>query len=576
MSVSAQYFEKEKALINKVEKAKTDADKINALGDLAEFYYVYRDSKKADSILQKQLLLAEISNDKELIRATLFSEAIDNVNEWSNSETYKKAIVFLDKGLNYAAETGNDDFQAEAHVRKASLYRKKGDHDLALQQITLAFSDIQNTKNDSLKVMVHLEGGNIFLAKGDAVSAYKNYNSAYDVAYGIKNTPLLSKVYHHFADLYQSLNNSELAKQSVLKSFELNKKNKNDDGLLKDYVYLGRITDQKEYVDKVLELAARLNNEQYKLQGKRMLFGYLIAFKKDIPAAFSYLYTNDDLLQSYLNMGKATYYWNIGSLYRYANKVDSAIYYYSLVEPEMKQSFDINVRKSLMKGLADCYLSIGNNPKAIEYYTQAFSIARQQNDYNSLSATSAALSSLYSNSGNYKSAYEYSIQYNNFKDTLNNLAAQRDVVMLEVEREKKRHEKDLADADAHALRVRNLQYMGISIAIAVVLTLLVLTGMFPISTTVVKMSGFVAFICLFEFIILLIDNWLHHLAHGEPLKIWLAKIVIIGILLPLHHYIEHVVVHFLASKRLMKLRDKMSIKNLFPKKKTAPAMAEAE
>jgi len=99
--------------------------------------------------------------------------------------------------------------------------------------------------------------------------------------------------------------------------------------------------------------------------------------------------------------------------------------------------------------------------------------------------------------------------------------------------------------------------------------------MFPVSDTVGKMGGFVAFICLFEFIILLIDNWLHHLAHGEPLKIWLAKIVIIGLLLPLHHYIEHAVVHFLSSKRLMHFKQKLSFKNLLSKKKKAAETSTA-
>ena len=77
------------------------------------------------------------------------------------------------------------------------------------------------------------------------------------------------------------------------------------------------------------------------------------------------------------------------------------------------------------------------------------------------------------------------------------------------------------------------------------------------------MLNFVAFICLFEFIILLIDGWLHDLTHGAPLYVWLAKILIIALLLPLHHTLEHVAIKFLNSKKLMRLRQLFSIKKLF-------------
>ncbi len=575
-SIYSQYFQKEKLLINKIENASSEAGKIKALGALADYYYIYRDDRKADSVLQKQLLLAEVSNDNELIRAALFNDAINNLNQWSSIETFKKALSFLDKGLKYASETGNDDYQAAAHLRKAALYRKKGDPDQALQQATLALSDIHNSKADSLKVMVYLEVGDIFLAKGDAVSAYKNYNAAYDIAYSKKINELQASVYHHFADLYQSLSNKELTKQSLLKSLEINKKFNNESGLLADYVYIARITDEKEYFDKVISLAEKLDNERYKLQGKRLMFAYLFAVRKSSIEAFDYLNKNEDLKQSYLNTGTANYYWTIGNLYRYANKLDSAIRYYSIAEPDMQKSFDLNIRKSVYKGLADCYQLMSQTSKAISYFEQAYAISNQQKDYNNLSSISLSLSQLYSTLRNYKKAFEFGENYNHFKDSLNELAEQRDVVMLEVDREKKRFEQDIADAEAHTLKVRNLQYMGISVVIAFLLSLLILFGMFPVSSTVVKMGGFVAFICLFEFIILLIDNWLHHLTHGEPLKIWLAKIVIIGLLLPMHHYIEHTVVHFLASKKLLRFKQGLSLKRILLKKKAAATTTTLE
>jgi tetratricopeptide (TPR) repeat protein len=574
-TANGQYFQKEKRLADQVEKATSESDKIKALGELAEFYYIYKDDKKGDSVLQKQLLLSEVSHDNELIRSALFNNGIINLNDWSSIETFEKALAFLDKGLQYGMETGNEEYQAAAHLRKAAVYRKRGQYDQALQQVTLALSNIRRVKNDSLSIAVYLELGDVFLAKGDAVPAFKNYNTAYDMAYSKKHVQLLSDTYHHFADLYQSLSNKELKKQSLLKSLELNKKANNEYGLLKDYIGLARLTDEKEYFDKVIFLADKLNIERYKLYGKQLMFAYLMAVKKSSAEALQYLDANQDLRQSYINTGKGSYYWMIGNVYRYSNNIDSALHYYSLAEPEIEQLYDMSIRKAAYKGMADCYEKSLNKEKAVQYYEKAYTLSRQQNDYASLSSISSSLSGLYAQTGNFKKAYDLSKLYVHYQDTLDKMAVQRDVVMLEVERENKQHEQDLADSEAHKLKVRNLQYVGISIAVATILLLLVLSGMFPVSRTTVKMVGFVAFICLFEFITLLIDTWLHDLTHGEPLKIWLCKIVIIALLLPFHHYIEHAAVTFLASRRLMKIKEKISIKRILPKKKAVPALAEA-
>jgi hypothetical protein len=109
-------------------------------------------------------------------------------------------------------------------------------------------------------------------------------------------------------------------------------------------------------------------------------------------------------------------------------------------------------------------------------------------------------------------------------------------------------------------RKRNLQYMAITIAIAAFFFLMVLVGSFPVSRFTIKALSYFAFICLFEFIVLLIDSALHHATHGEPLKIWLVKIFLIALLVPLQHGLEHGLTRFLASRRLVKMRSRLSVR----------------
>jgi hypothetical protein len=96
---------------------------------------------------------------------------------------------------------------------------------------------------------------------------------------------------------------------------------------------------------------------------------------------------------------------------------------------------------------------------------------------------------------------------------------------------------------------------------------MILVGMFPVSRLVIRLVGFFAFICFFEFIIVMIDSYLHHATHGEPLKIWLAKIFIIALLLPLHHFLEHLAVKFLESQKLVRLRQRLSVTKAWQRKK---------
>src|SRR5688572_24406353 len=85
-----QYFSKERELAQKVLLANNDVDKIKALGEQAQFYYIFRADNKGDSVLQKQLLVAEMSNNKDLIFQVLFGDAINNLPTWSSKVAFDK------------------------------------------------------------------------------------------------------------------------------------------------------------------------------------------------------------------------------------------------------------------------------------------------------------------------------------------------------------------------------------------------------------------------------------------------------------------------------------------------------
>ena len=571
----SQYKAEEKRLLEQEARARSATQKIKVLGKLAEIYYIYRADKKADSVLQKQLATAELANDKELILQVLFNNAISHIERWSGKETFDRALSFIDKGLAYAKELGRKDYEVMAYLRKATIYRKRGQHDNAMREITMAYSSSSFSFHDSLKIAIALEMGDISNSRGNTVAAYKNYNNAYDIAYTARNIPWRSQVYHHFADLYQKLGELDLAKKAFSSSLQLNQEHNNKEGLVRDYIGLARITDEKLYIDKAVALADSLQLPKYQLYSKRLMLAYLMVIQKDSKSALSFFNNNPDIVQYYLNQGISNYYHHIGSIYHYSGQADSAIHYYKLSEPEYEKNFDQAVKMYLYKELAECYSMIDENEKARNYYEKALAVGKELNEYGINASILSQLGILYSKAGDYKTAFEMNQEYIFYKDTLQKMSAERDLVILELEREKTRHEKDLAKTIDEANKRTNLQYLAISIAITLVFILIMIMGMFPVSKIWFRIVSFFSFICLFEFIILLIDSWLHHALHEDALKIWMVKIGILAILLPLHHFLEHVMVNFLESQKLIKFRERFSLKNFHRKAKKQVSEPEA-
>lgn len=563
-------------LTQKISEAKSDSDRIVALGNLAEYYYIFRLESKADSILQHQLNIAELTHNKNLIYATLFGKSVLNISPWSSTETFNRALKFIQQGLDFAIEAGRDDYIALAYIRKANLLRKRGEYNSALQQATLAFSAIGDQQLDSIKALLYLELGDIYKDKRNGIDAYNNFTNAISLAEHLQNVPLQSEVYHHLAELYFTIDYRALAKDNILKSLELNTANKNIVGIANDYIDLARFTDEKVFFEKALIMSDSSKSERQILQSKNIMLAYLMVIEKSAPAALAYLQTNRDLNQYYKNQGEATYLYNIGNIYKYSNVADSALHYYKLAEPGFESDFDIRTRRSVYREMAECYILSNQPENAIAYFEKALALAKKIGEFGTISTLTKQLSKLYAQTANYQKAYEYTEAFLRYEDSLKQSLDARNLVLLEVKRDEEKKAKEEAALAAKTLRKKNIQYMAITIAIAVIFLGMILLGMFPISKVTIKILSFFAFICLFEFIVLLIDSFLHDITHGEPLKIWLIKIFLIALLVPIQHFLEHSVAKFLASQKLLALRKQFTLKHWWQTIKKSTSKKEAD
>ena len=557
-------------------KAASDSDKVVALGNLANLYYTYKFNREADSVLHEQLLLADLSDNNNLVLLALFGDAIMNISPSTTSEAFDKTVEFIQKGIRYAKSLNKYEYIALGYCRMANVLRKRGQNDNALTNAQQALGYLPNIKSDSIKAIIYIELGDTYRFKGEAVSAFTNYNSAFDIALKIKSVPLQSVIYHSFSEMYKGLGEMDAAKDELKKSLALDKEYGYGEGMVMDYYDLARLTDEKFYIDKALELSDSLHLYKYNFNTKAMMLAYIEVIEKNSDKALRYLESEPDLKQSYLNVGIANYYRAKGNIYLYSGNADSALHYFKLAEYDFIKKFDQKQNKYLFLEIATCYKNLNDIPNAISYYTRSLELSKKMNDVNFIASTSDSLSSLYDQQGDYQQAFIFSKQAIKYKDSLKNLSKERDIAFLGVDREKRKHEEELLQEEKRLNNKRNIQYMAITIAIAVVFLILLVIGMFAVSKLTIKILGYFFFISLFEFIVLLIDNtFLAHATHNEPLKLWVIKIVLIAMLVPIQHFLEHSLIRFLESRKLLEARTKFSFKKWLQKiKKPAPVVTD--
>ena len=568
----AQFSRKVDSLLAICKNAADDKVKVSACGKLAELYYVYQLDDAGDSMLQIQVRIAELSGDKQLMLKAYFGDAITNITEWRSKESYDKALSFLNKGLASSRSIASDEYLALAHARISNLYRKWGQTDNAFNSANSAFTSALNIENDSVKIVTAIALGDAYKAKNDALPAFKFYTKAYEDAVKINNLPLQSEVNHRFSELYLGLNNTKTSRDYLLKNERQNKESNYTEGLIKDYIDLARVTEEKDYALKAIHLADSLHLDKYTLQAKKIMYGFYAFIIRNADSTFRYINENEELKSFFRNRGEPSYLSTSGFIYQYSGNIDSAILYFQKALHGLDTSFDLKSRQSVYVNLAQCFAKKDRNAEAIVYYQKAYAIANDLKNLGSAASCTKALGELYEKSGDFKNAIVFYKKNVLIKDSLAELSSQRDITLAEINNEKRNHENELAKLAKKKINQRNLQYMAITLLISFLFIVLIVLGMFPLNKLTIKLTSFFVFICLFEFIVLLIDSWLHRVAHGEPLKIWLMKIIIIALLVPCQHYLEHQMVKFIESAKLHKLREKLLEKR--NKRRTAKSAEE--
>jgi len=467
---------------------------------------------------------------------------------------------------------------ALAYANLAQLNNSDGQLEEAFKNANLAYTTALNTDNDSVKVVSAVQLGNIYQKRSDILMAFKTFTNAQNIAILPGNETLLPAVYHAMANLYNKLGQKETAKKYIHQSLAVNKKVKNITGQVTDYIFLAKLnnyTAGKEYLQQAVQLADSLHNVALKIESQKILFSHMMIQEK--PAEMlAYLDGNPELKNVFINTGPDYINWMLAEVYLYGGQQpDSALYYFKKAEQSFNTGYDLTTRKNFISEYAYCYQLLKNIPLAITYYQKLFDLSKVVSDLRGLESCTNELKNLYQQQGDFKQAFSYSLLNEHYKDSVDLLGRERDFALLEIQNVTKQQQREAELAKQAQERKFNLQYMLITIVVATAFVLMIMIGMFKVSAAAIRLMGFLSLIFFFEFIILILDNWIHHATHGEPWKVWLIKIGIISFLLPKNHFLEQKLIHYLLSRHLITVRSRLSLSRLFRKKGKSPPQQDA-
>lgn len=566
------------SLKRNIENAKTKAEKVKWLGVLST-YYMGIDKAASDKYWNEQSNTAEMSRDRKLMIDALFTNARRHLNMGSRLDYLNTATTFSEKALALAKASHLSDYEAWAYILLAEAAVINGKMDPALNYGNLAESIAVSSDNDSLKINSALQLGHIYLRRNERMLAFRSYLRATNKAEEIKSFEFQKNCYYYMSQFYSGLGDLEQAKDYIYKVIALTKKYNKPYDRLNAYNVIGQLygrNNQPEiartFFEQSLALADTLNFPLIKLNTYGAMWNMYLQ-RDRAKEALDFFKTQPEL-QRYMKQAGFDHFINLtyGMAYAEIKKLDSAEYYLKLAEKDFESNSDIYNRHSFYMGMSYFHTLKKDYRKALEYGLKGKSIADAIGSIEMQKNDASRLDSLYQKIGDFERAYFFNKQYQIAKDSLTKLTMDKELALAEVENENRRAQREAALA-AEAQRERhNIQYMGITAAIAAVFILLVMLGIFSVSQTTIRILGFFAFIFLFEFIILLADNKIHHWTHGEPWKVLLIKIGLISILLPLHHYTEKKVIHYITSRKMFDLNRSSLLSRL--KKKEEPAATD--
>ncbi len=536
--------------------------------------------QQAEEYGKKVITVAEESRNRELMVKSYMSNGLRCSYFAGQKDFAARSIEYYNTALQIAQENKLEEMAGAVQLRLSSVHLGIPDKDKALNYVNQAFSLISTLTNDSLKSEAHNTYGHVYLVRNDKIIALRHFLNALNIAENTKNDPLIRNCYLNLSSFYSRIEDYDKAIDYYTLAYQQLDKMKEKNVPYQramDLNSIGNLFSYKksydiaiDYFERSIAMADSLKFSSLKIPGYISLLNQYLRMEQP-QKALDYIHSNPgQALKKHLASFGAEGFLNqaYAVIYTEVNQFDSARYYFNKAIPYFEQTTSNNNRINFYSQLAHFYKKTGEDSKAIEYYLRMKEMGERMGYLENIKNAAKELDTLYTRTGDLSLAKNYNATHYLYKDSIEKLSKEKELAQVEAADEQQRLVKAQKEKEEKARRRNNIQYLGITIGIAVLFIALVLLGMFKVSATTIKMIGFFAFIMFFEFIFLIFKKNIYAITKGEPWKDLLFMIGLAAILLPLHHWLEEKVIHYLTShNRLTSAGHHLKMK-LFRRRKT--------
>jgi tetratricopeptide (TPR) repeat protein len=539
------------------QKAKNDSIRIGKLARLAFFYSDYLDNQKmADKISEMAIDLAQRSYRPELLLLA-YNDYIESNDLDANQE---KAMQYALKACQLSGASNNSGMEWRSCINLVNVYLSSYQFDKALEYADKSLAIASTMDDNTMIAESYLAIGRSYEGKNRKIEAFRSYLNAVYLAEKMNTIPLIIKCYSQLSDFYKFNKMVDKAIYYKLKQGDLIKSVSPVDSmaLMWTFYYLQGIEMSssnnelnEKNMESILNFAIRNKAERMKNYEFALYRTHLIQADQ-IDQLYDFYYRKYPLEFKRFSTENPALYCRMQALFKEKeNEPDSAFFYFNKAEKLIRSEPNKILQSRFYNRFGSFLVRHGHGKDAIDKFVKSYDLAQQASYFDFMLDASRQLETLYAGLGDFKNAYVYASRNRILTDSINNLSKKEEVIMLEINHEARQRELFAEMQKQKILRRHNIQYTAIPVIIVVVFIFLMMLGSFRVPEWSLRVMGFFSFIFLFEFIVLITDHKILEITHGEPWKILLIKIGLIAILLPLHEWLEKLVIEYLLKHKLI-------------------------
>lgn len=346
--------------------------------------------------------------------------------------------------------------------------------------------------------------------------------------------------------------------------------------------------------------ALELNIEKLKIEENRkkphnlasvlMNIGIVYVMQEEYTKALEYYAKADSVIRLYdIELLKFNIALNTGDVYDRLNNADSAFVYYSRSLEIAKNGDDPDNTGVAMTGLGHTYRKLGNHLEALLHYQTGIGYLRAAQDDEAICEAALGLAKLYELINKYDSAAHYgnlsltiakadgflskeldaaqfltdhyrkvrdidsAFAYVNYVRGLNDSVNSKDKIresqIISSNEQFRQLELEEEKAEQRKKRIQQLQMLLIAIFIPGFFLITLLLSRVNVHIRLVRVLGVLSLLFLFEYLTLLLHPTVARITHHTPVYEILIFVALAALLIPLHHKLEHWMIHKLLHHR---------------------------